>query len=127
LRDLFFEGETLSVQLAKFLFKSSVQHLEKISLAVEKYTSDIKGKHIFERNAQELIMVLYIKVGCSKNKHINIFLFLVIFMFEEILGLLISYPRPRLKTLTLYFGTFGPTTDRNACGKFIKHYLFAIL
>ena len=43
LQRLVFEGEVLPNQLAAFLFKSAVKHLETISLAVEEYTADFKG------------------------------------------------------------------------------------
>ena len=54
LHSLVFEGESLSVQLAKFLFKSAIKYLETINLAVEEYTPEFKGKfyyyHIFRNS-----------------------------------------------------------------------------
>ena len=46
LQHLVFEGETLSIQLATFLFKSSVNALETINLAIEEYTIEFKGNII---------------------------------------------------------------------------------
>ena len=39
-----FEGESLSLQLGSFLFKSAVKYLETINIAVEKYSPEFKGK-----------------------------------------------------------------------------------
>ena len=48
LRHLVFEGELLTLQLGSFLFKSAVQYLETISLAVEEYTPEFKGDYSFD-------------------------------------------------------------------------------
>ena len=48
LQHLAFEGESLSTQLASFLFKSAVNYLETISLAVEEYTPEFKGNLDFK-------------------------------------------------------------------------------
>ena len=45
LHNLVFEGESLSIQLGEFLFKSAINYLETINLAVEEYTPEFKGKH----------------------------------------------------------------------------------
>ena len=44
LQHLVFEGESLSLQLGSFLFKSAVKYLETINIAVEEYSPEFKGK-----------------------------------------------------------------------------------
>ena len=53
LENLVYEGDSLSTQLASFLFKSAVNYLESISLAVEEYTPEFKGNLDFKKEIEK--------------------------------------------------------------------------
>ena len=104
LQHVVFEGEVLSAQLAGFLFKSAIKRLETIKLAVETYTPEFRG------NILVIIPWWYsfphiTYVGALSNQ-IHWHIIYTILDAAEILEFLIKNPRPRMKSISLCFGTF---------------------
>ena len=60
-----FEGEVLPIQLANFILKDAVNHLETLSLATEEFTMEFKGtfKHDHKSHGQNDVQKLF--MGCE--------------------------------------------------------------
>ena len=105
LQHVVFEGEVLSAQLAGFLFKSAIKRLETIKLAVETYTPEFRGNILVIIPWWYSLYTNLTYVGAFSNQ-IHWRMIYTILDAAEILEFLIKNPRPRMKSISLCFGTF---------------------